>query len=184
MTSSGKMEIRGDRILLRPFRSEELERWFMARLSSADDRTQQPLGPPDRERLADRIERSGTLHDGTLDLAIETEGALIGEISTYAEPGREMRPGLFFLAIGLFLPEDRGRGYGSEAIQLLCDWLFRLAGADRIESATAVTNASMRGVFDKLGFRFEGIERRWDVEWARYSLVPAIAAPRRPTLDR
>jgi hypothetical protein len=27
----------------------------------------------------------------------------------------------------------------------------------------------MRGVFDKLGFEFDGVKKRWDVDWAHYS---------------
>src|SRR2546426_6260440 len=82
----------------------------------------------------------------------EVDGRLIGEIGTYAEPGRIMLPGLFFLSIALFRPDDRGRGLGTDAVHTLCDWLFRSAGAERIESSTAVSNAAMRGVFEKLGF--------------------------------
>src|SRR6266550_4160520 len=161
--------IRGERVVLRPFRPEEADKWHRARMASADDRTQFPRGPPDPDRLRERIERSGELGDGDLDLAIEVDGRLIGEIGTYAEPGRTMVPGLFFLSIALFRPEDRGRGLGTDAVRALCDWLFRSAGAERIESSTAVSNAGMRGVFEKLGFGFEGVKRRWDVDRAHYA---------------
>jgi len=162
--------IRGEQVVLRPFRPDEADEWHHARMASADDRTQFPVGPPDPERLRERAERSGELREGDLDLAVEVDGRLIGEIGTYAEPGRTMWPGLFFLSIALFRPEDRGRGFGSEAVRLLRDWLFDSAGAERIESSTAVSNARMRGVFDKLGFGFDGVERRWDVDWAHYSV--------------
>jgi hypothetical protein len=97
--------IRGERVLLRPFRPEELDQWHRARMADGDDRTVFPVGPPDLERLRDRVERSGELHHGMLDLAVEVDGRLVGEIGTYAEPGRELWPGLFFLCIGLFRPE-------------------------------------------------------------------------------
>ena len=162
--------IRGERVVLRPFRPEELDEWYRARMASADDRTQFPVGAPDRERLRGRVERSGELRDGSLDLAIEVDGRMIGEIGTYAEPGRTMLPGLFFLSIALFRAEDRGRGLGTDAVRALCDWLFGSAGAERIESSTAVSNTRMRGVFEKLGFAFEGEKRRWDVDWAHYAM--------------
>ena len=144
--------IRGERVVLRPFRPQEADQWHRARLAGANDRTQFPVGPPDPDRLRERVERSGELREGCLDLAIEVDGRLIGEIGTYAEPGRTMWLGLFFLSIALFRPEDRGHGLGTEAVRVLCDWLFGSAGAERIESSTAVSNARMRGVFDKLGF--------------------------------
>lgn len=162
--------IRGERVVLRPFRPEELDHWHSARMASADDRTQFPVGPPDPERLRERVERSGEVRDGSLDLAVEVDGRLIGEIGTYAEPGRTMLPGLFFLSIALFRPEDRGRGLGTDAVRSMCDWLFRSVGAELIESSTAVSNTAMRGVFEKLGFAFEGEKRRWDVDWAHYAM--------------
>lgn len=162
--------IRGERILLRPFRADELAPWMDARLASAEDRTVYPTGPPKPEVLMERIELSGELHGGALDLAIEVDGRLIGEIGTFAEPGRPPEPGLFFLSIALFEQDDRGRGLGTEAARVLCDWLFASAGAERIESSTAVSNAPMRRVFEKLGFQYAGKERRWDIDWARYTV--------------
>jgi len=162
--------IRGDRVTLRPFRSEEFAAWLDARLVGADDRTVVPSGPPHPSRLKERIEHSGEMRDQSVDLAIEADGLLVGEIGTYTEPGQQARPGLFFLSIGLFAPEDRGRGLGTEAVRLLCAWLFRSAGAERIESSTAVSNTAMRRVFDKVGFAFVRVYSRWDVDWAHYAL--------------
>jgi RimJ/RimL family protein N-acetyltransferase len=130
-----------------------------------------PRGSAGPGQARERVERSGELREGALDLAVEVDGRLIGEIGTYAEPGRTMWPGLFFLSIALFRPEDRGRGLGTEAVRVLCNWLFGSAGAERIESSTAVSNTRMRSVFDKLGFGFDGVKRRWDVDWAHYSVL-------------
>jgi hypothetical protein len=41
--------IRGERVVLRPFRPEEADQWHRARMASADDRAQFPVGPPDPE---------------------------------------------------------------------------------------------------------------------------------------
>jgi hypothetical protein len=57
--------IRGERVVLRPFRPEEADEWHRARMASADDRTQFPVGPSDPERLRERAERSGELREGT-----------------------------------------------------------------------------------------------------------------------
>jgi aminoglycoside 6'-N-acetyltransferase len=162
------VRIRGGRVLLRPFHTDELAPWLDARLAGADDPTVYPTGPPTPEVLMERIERSGELHAGALDLAVEVDGRLIGEIGTFSEPGRPPEPGLFFLSIALFYEDQRGHGLGTEASRVLCDWLFASAGAERIESSTAVSNAPMRRVFEKLGFVYAGQERRWDIDWARY----------------
>jgi len=167
---SKRVVIQGSTVVLRPYRPEDLDVWFDARVASAGDTSVSPVGMPDRERLRARVERSGILHEGWLDLAIEVDGRTVGEIGTYGEEtGREVRPGTFFFGIGLFDAADRGRGIGTDATRALCDWLFREAGALRIETATAVTNTPMRGVLERLGFSFDGVERRWDVDWANYS---------------
>jgi aminoglycoside 6'-N-acetyltransferase len=163
--------LHGERVVLRPFRADELDAWVDARTEAAGDRTVAPGGPPDPDRLRERIEWSGRMHEHRVDLAIELEGRLVGEIGTFADPEGGVQPGLFLLAIGLFAPSDRGHGLGTEAVRLLSDWLFRSGGAERIESSTAVSNAAMRRVFDKLGFEFIRLHRRWDVDWALYAMT-------------
>jgi RimJ/RimL family protein N-acetyltransferase len=165
--------IRGDRVVLRPFRAEEFAAWLDARLVGSDDRTVVPSGPPDPSRLRERIEHSGQMRDQSLDLAIESDGMLVGEIGTFADPEAGAQAGLFLLSIGLFSPSDRGRGLGTEAVRLLCDWLFTSVRAERIESSTAVSNTAMRRVFDKVGFEFVREYRRWDVDWAHYGMSRA-----------
>jgi len=171
LSADDRVVIRGERVVLRAFRPEEFDAWYASRTASAGDPTLSPGGPPDPDHLRERTERSGVLRDGWLDLAIEVDGRLAGEIGVYGEtPEGRRPPGNFFFGIGLFDPADRGRGLGTEATRLLSDWLFREAGAVRIETATAVTNAAMRRVFERLGWRPDGTEVRWDVEWARYVL--------------
>ena len=169
--------IRGDRVVLRPFREEEFEAWYGARLASAGDTTVNPAGPPDPEVLRARLERSGVLHDGWLDLAIELDGRLVGEVGFYGETGRPVPPGVYFFGIGLFDPADRGHGIGTEATRLLSEWLFRETDAVRIETGTALTNTAMRRVFERLGWRQEGTEVRWGIEWAVYVLEPPESSP-------
>ena len=163
--------IHGRTVVLRAYRPEDLDVWFDARMASAADKTVSPVGKPDREVLRTRVEGSGVLREGSIDLAIEVDGRTVGEIGTYGEEtGRDVRPGTFFFGIGLFETADRGRGIGTDATRALSGWLFREAGALRIETSTAVTNAPMRGVLERLGYTVDGVERRWDVDWANYSM--------------
>ena len=136
------------------------------------DRTVSSPGPPDRERLRARVERSGCCTTAGWTSAIEVDGRLVGEIGTYGEvPGRDGPSGTYFFGIGLFDPADRGRGLGTDATRALCEWLFREGGrgARRDLDRRDRTHA-MRGVFERLGFHFDGVERRWDVDWANYSV--------------
>ena len=53
-------------MVVRPFRAHELDRVLKG-----------------RTQLRERIRRSGTFHGGRVDLAIEVEGKLVGEVQTY-----------------------------------------------------------------------------------------------------
>jgi len=113
-----------------------------------------------RERMRRRIANSGRLVGGWLDLAIDADGSLVGEIDA-RHPPRAMPPGVFELGIALFDEEVRGRGYGTEAIALLTGHLFAELGAERVQASTAVDNSAMRRVFEKLGFAKEGVMRSY-----------------------
>jgi RimJ/RimL family protein N-acetyltransferase len=145
------------RVILRPLRLDELDAVLAAR-----DRLgigPQFGGAPPRARLRRRLTRSGRLARGHLDLAVEVDGRLIGEIQARGRPAQTLPPGVFELGILLYDPADRGRGFGREAVALLTGWLFEQAGAARVQAGTAVDNAAMRRVLERLGFACEGVMR-------------------------
>ena len=143
--------LRGERVVLRPFRRDELDV-----AAGPHEGTVAELGSARRRRR--RFERSGELVDGFLDLAVEAEGRLVGDVGARRPPG-SLPPGVYEVGIDLFDGEDRGKGYGTEAVRLLTDYLFESLDAERVQATTAVSNASMRRVFEKLGFLHEGTLR-------------------------
>lgn len=144
--------------MVRPFRPDEFDEVVTGRTRLA--REALPQGPPDPRMLRDRLLRSGTLDAGTMDLAIEADGSLVGEIQTYMPTDRRLPRGTYELGLALYDPTDRGKGFGTEAVGLLVEWLFGV-GAERVQGAAALTNSPMRRVFEKLRFK-EGA--RLDVE--------------------
>jgi RimJ/RimL family protein N-acetyltransferase len=60
----------------------------------------------------------------------------------------------------LLLPGERGKGYGSEAVLLLTDYLFLHKDIGRIQAETHPANAASQRVLEKAGFTREGILRR------------------------
>jgi len=66
------------------------------------------------------------------------------------------------LGIGLF-PEARGHGHGTQAHQLLVDYLFAHTTVHRIEAATETGNIAEQKALDRAGFSREGVVRgaRW-----------------------
>ena len=63
--------------------------------------------------------------------------------------------------IGLALrPPYRGLGYGTEVVEVLCSYGFRVLGLHRLQIETLADNAAMIGAAAANGFRHEGTLRR------------------------
>lgn len=116
------------------------------------------VGKPDADGLRTRVEASGRLTERELLLAVEAERRLIGSIQAYR---KGVPAGVFELGIELFEERDRGHGFGAEAIALFVEHLFDSQGARRVEAGTADDNIAMRAVLQRVGFRQEGILRRF-----------------------
>ena len=57
-----------------------------------------------------------------------------------------------FLSIGIFKPEDRGRGYGKKSIELLLDSLKKYSVVETVCVEILKTNVASLSFFKKLGF--------------------------------
>ena len=149
------IELRGERVVLRPLRIDELDvmREAQERINPWD-----PPTPAWERRVRRRIARSGRLVDGWLDLGIEVDGQLVGDIGA-RQPPASLPPGVFEIGISLFAEGDRGQGYGREAVGVLTHYLFTELDADRVQASTDVANAAMRRVLEKLGYTYEGTLR-------------------------
>jgi RimJ/RimL family protein N-acetyltransferase len=154
------MRLEGTRVVLRPLGHDELDAVLATR-----DRLQVGWasgGARARERVRRRLARSGRPLRGHLDLGIEADGRLIGEIQARAHPAQTLPPGVWELGIVVYDEADRGSGHGREAAALLTRWLFEQAGAARVQASTAVGNAAMRRVLERLGFACEGVMRAFE----------------------
>ena len=149
------LELRGERVVLRPLRPGDFG------LIRAAQEPSNPWDPPDaawERRTKRRIERSGRFVDGWLDLAIDVEGRLVGDIGA-RRPLAALPPGVFEIGISLFSESDRGRGYGRDAVAVLARYLFEELGAGRVQASTDVSNAAMRRVLETIGWTYEGTLR-------------------------
>jgi RimJ/RimL family protein N-acetyltransferase len=145
--------LHGKGVILRPFKNDELEVWETGFTQLGHEAA--PQSRQDRKRLRARIEASGKLRRGRIDLGIEVDGELIGHIQTYRPRDRSLPHGVYEMGVALWNADDRGKGYGQEAVRLLVAWLFQ-QGAERVQAGTAKTNRPMRRVLEKLGFTVIG----------------------------
>jgi RimJ/RimL family protein N-acetyltransferase len=58
------------------------------------------------------------------------------------------------------LPNERRKGYGSEAIEIIVDYLFLTKNIVRIQAETHPENIASQRVLEKAGFKKEGIIRK------------------------
>ena len=58
------------------------------------------------------------------------------------------------------VPSERGKGYGTEAVQLMVDNLFIYRNIVRIQATADVGNKAAQRVLEKAGFRTEGTIRK------------------------
>jgi ribosomal-protein-alanine N-acetyltransferase len=57
-------------------------------------------------------------------------------------------------------PNERGKGYGTEAVQLMVDYLFLSKDLARIQAIANVRNKASQRVLEKAGFQREGTIRK------------------------
>jgi RimJ/RimL family protein N-acetyltransferase len=78
---------------------------------------------------------------------VELDGAVIGDCGVHGEP----EGGTAEIGYGLAAPY-RGRGYGSELVGAVSQWLLRQPGITRVVAETDPGNAASRRVLEKAGF--------------------------------
>ena len=113
----------GERVTLRAFREDEFERVLQA-AQAAPVGDGIHWGPREPEPIRQKIEASGTWHDGWIEFAIEADGRVVGEIQARSIR-RAMPQGVFELGVEIYDHADRRRGLGAEAVKEMTAYLFR-----------------------------------------------------------
>ena len=94
------------------------------------------------------------LEDTLFFIVEKKDGAKIGHINGW-------RHGRICVEIGFALvPSERGKGYGTEAIQMMVDHLFLKREIVRIQAPTATGNIASQKALEKAGFSKEGVMRK------------------------
>ena len=77
----------------------------------------------------------------------------------------------------LIVPKEREKGYGTEAIQLMVDYLFLSKDIVRVQAGTHVKNKQSQKTLEKAGFRREGtIRKAYFIhgEWADHYMYSVL----------
>jgi len=68
----------------------------------------------------------------------------------------------------VLIHSERGKGYGTEAVQIAVDYLFMSKGIVRIQAGTLIDNVASQKVLEKVGFKREGRIRKAIFSWGNW----------------
>ncbi len=149
--------------MLRPLRLRDRREWEELRRANVAwlerwEATSPTAAPPssfhEYVRAMDRQARAGQ----ALPFVIELGGELVGQLTASS-----ITRGSFHNAvIGYWVGEHvAGRGVTPTAVAMVCDYCWFELGLHRVEINIRPENAASRRVVEKLGFRDEGVRRRF-----------------------
>jgi RimJ/RimL family protein N-acetyltransferase len=151
----------GEKVRLRPLRTEDAERAFIDSLDSPARRALQ-LGielPTSVELLRESLDKWVGCKDdgGVIIFTIETlDGEDVGGISYHS---RNRKNGTFSLGL-VVARAHRGKGYAEDAARILLRYAFWERRYQKCNSACVSSNAESIRLHQKLGFLEEGRRRR------------------------
>jgi RimJ/RimL family protein N-acetyltransferase len=180
-----KPTLAGRLVVLRPFRAGDLPAMGEALLDpeariltgSVHDAAQAraPLAPEEAALARDWLLSRNDQPD-RLDLAVTAKagGECVGEaVLNDWDPGNESCNFRIFLG-----PRGRNRGFGTEATRLIVGYGFERLGLHRISLEVYAFNPRARRVYEKIGFRAEGVLReslRYNGEWIDATVMSVLA---------
>ena len=160
-----KPRIDGEKVVLRPFRDEDFP-YIEACLK--DEEVLKLTGSNsyfDRKAILDWYNTRNEQID-RLDLAIvdKFHGILVGEVvvNLYDEKNHSMN---FRILIG---PRGRNRGLGTEATQLIIDYVFKNTTLNQLTLSVFAFNPRAKYVYEKVGFVIDSIDENefeFEGEW-------------------
>ena len=160
-----ELPLRTRRLLLRPFRPDDLEPLLVFH-SDPEAVRYVPFPPRDRAAVAAVLERK------MANTALRRDGDLLELAVTLADDGTLVGDALLALRsvehqtleVGyIFAPAHGGRGYATEAVRALLALAFERLGARRVVARVDARNGPSRRLLERLGLRLEAhlVENEW-----------------------
>lgn len=147
----------GERVRLRPVREADLDRLYDEHIRLRSRGEFYPLGVLSESAFRKEFAENGFWQktEGTL-LLVTPDDEIAGHIEYF-------RPVPYWdayeLAYHLYDDRHAGRGYVTEAVQLLVDYLFSTRKEHRIQLVIEPGNGASRRIAEKCGFTCEGTAR-------------------------
>jgi len=150
--------LQGTSLHLRTVRESDLDA-LHANLSNLEDRGSYfPLGLQSETVFRRKFEEDGFWgRDEGMLLMIAPDNTVVGEIEFY--PITHYLTG-YELSYLVFGPDHHGRGYATEAVKLMTEYLFARLRIERVQLAIHPENEASRRVAQKAGYTLESLMRR------------------------
>ncbi len=169
-----------DGVRLRPLRYRDRVAWARLRARNVDwlrpweATSPVPLPPVSFRGYVAESRRQARRHEA-LTFVIEVDGELAGQLSVSPIVMGSLRGA----AIGYWVSRDlAGRGVAPTAVALAGDHCFTELGLHRLEVNIRPENVASLRVVEKLGFRDEGLRRRYlhiDGDWRDHRTFALVA---------
>ena len=149
--------LRGERIELRLVRENDLSTFYELLTNLETRGSYFPLGVTSEPKLQAEFSKNGfwDQEEGML-LMVDSEGEILGEIEYF--PITHYLQG-YEISYQLFGQQHAGKGYTTEAVNLLLGYLFGRKRVNRMQLNIHPSNVASKKVAEKCGFTFEGIMR-------------------------
>jgi RimJ/RimL family protein N-acetyltransferase len=149
--------LKGNNVVLRPIRESDIDAMYTAHTDIASRGRFFPLGVMSESAFRREFGETGfwQREEGTL-VIVSRDGQICGHIEFF-KPVNYWDA--FELSYQLYGDEFAGRGYVTEAVQLMVDFLFATKKQNRIQLVIVPDNAASRRIADKCGFTLEGTAR-------------------------
>jgi RimJ/RimL family protein N-acetyltransferase len=147
--------LEGKNVNLRVMEKEDLPlitEWWNSFEVNGDYEFMPQMSKAEMEKRIEK-ESSEPNHEAKVFLIEKKDGSKIGYV-VYHPAGRLPEIGY------ALVPSERGKGYCSEAVMIIVDYLFLSKEIVRIQAHTDVRNVASQRVLEKTGFKKEGIVRK------------------------
>lgn len=90
----------------------------------------------------------------------DKKGSSSGLIDVFNFDPKNLRTGI---GIVIGKKENRGKGYGKEALELLCNYCFSHLNLHQVYANVSEENKKSRDLFESLGFEKVGLKKDWSL---------------------
>lgn len=161
--------IAGDRVILRAWERDDVRAaWEAEQTADATGLRMRDWHEPPASLAELEAEFEGNISEPNatrIALIIEAEGRPVGDINFFDIDERNRRA---MVGLGIWRAEDRGKGYGFDALRALLRWGFRHLNLHRVELSVAPANEAALRIYRRLGFVEEGRRRQSHFDDGRY----------------